>query len=57
MRNLSGMMKKVQEMQGRMQEITRDLNLVGSRVQLAVGRWLPAYLEKVRLSSWKFHQS
>ena len=35
MRNLSGMMKKVQEMQGRMQEITRDLE--SSRFQSSVG--------------------
>ena len=35
MRNLSGMMKKVQEMQGRMEEITREIE--SSRFQSSVG--------------------
>ena len=35
MRNLGGMMKKVQEMQGRMEEITREIE--SSRFQSSVG--------------------
>ena len=35
MRNLGGMMKKVQEMQGRMEEITQEIE--ASRFQSSVG--------------------
>ena len=57
MRNLGGMMKKVQEMQRRMEEITREIE--SSRFQSSVGGGavVALCLEKARLSGWNSRQS
>ena len=48
MRNLGGMMKKVQEMQGRMEEITREME--SSRFQSSVGGGAVVALSLIHIS-------